>query len=276
MQAVAQGCFVGSELHVQVGEMEILVAHSFVVRFSVSFAICQPGFEDGQQRSSGTKVRLNVCMSEHKHAHSCICIQKLLEETDRLFYKSFVQLLMILTACPWDCCGSTFPRVIAKPDVRWPLALFAICCNKVVLEGFFQLQSSEYPHSGTRKSSVFCSNDAKTVKQWFRTGAEILNPLLQPQGLGPVSLRYYANREIESTDMKGWNKCSAVFHALEVEAPLISIEKQSLYNLFTKIRGFSLEEFGFFVASHLSDKIDLLLLSIFYPFFFIYNNQYYY
>lgn len=72
----------GVELCVQVGEKEILVAHSFVVRFSVSFAICQPVFEVGQQRSLGIKVHLNIRVSKHKHAHSCIHIQKLLGETD--------------------------------------------------------------------------------------------------------------------------------------------------------------------------------------------------
>lgn len=52
-------------------------------------------------------------------------------------------------------------------------------------------------------------------------------------------------------------------HGLEAEAPVISIGKQSLNLLCTNIRGFVLEEFGFLISSHPSDKIDLLFLSIF-------------
>lgn len=52
-------------------------------------------------------------------------------------------------------------------------------------------------------------------------------------------------------------------HGLEVEAPLTLIEKQSLYLLCTNIGEFDLEEFGFLITSHPSDKTDLPFLSIF-------------
>lgn len=81
--AGVQGCVWGAELCMcKQRRQRYLWPTALCLRFAVSFAICQIGFEDGQQNSSGIKVHLHICVP-NEHTHSYTQIQKLLGETSQ-------------------------------------------------------------------------------------------------------------------------------------------------------------------------------------------------